>query len=360
MRICYFGAFDISYTRNNFIRRALELNDCHITYCNVPQSWPTYKKVLPLIQQYRKTWRDCDLIVVAEFCQTVVPLAWLLGQITGRPVIFDMVIGLYEASVLERGRYPVNSFAARKLYYVDKIAGMLSNKILTGTMAYKEYLVNEFGISPEKVQVTPLGVDDQLFFSKPKSETNTGRFVILYHGSYIPNHGVETIIKAAANLDGYPSFSFRLIGDGEGKANAMRLADQLGVENIEFLSKVPFQQLSDHIADADIVLGVFGDTSQARKAMANKVLEGLAMQKPVVTGDTISIRENFKHMEHLWLIPLADASALSESLILLSKDTKLMTRLAEVGYSRVIDRLIPIVVGKDLIDNLHRIIDNEK
>lgn len=359
MRICYFGAFDISYTRNNFIRRALELNDCHITYCNVPQSWPTYKKVLPLIQQYRKTWRDCDLIVVAEFCQTVVPLAWLLGQITGRPVIFDMVIGLYEASVLERGRYPINSFASRKLYYVDKIAGMLSTKVLTGTIAYKEYLVNEFGISPEKVQVTPLGVDNQLFFPKPKSETNTGRFVILYHGSYIPNHGVETIIKAAANLDGYPSFSFRLIGDGEGKTNAMRLADQLGVENIEFLSKVPFQQLSDHIADADIVLGVFGDTSQARKAMANKVLEGLAMQKPVVTGDTISIRENFKHMEHLWLVPLADPSALSEALILLSKDTKLMNRLAEVGYSRVIDRLNPIVVGKDLIDNLHRIIDNE-
>ena len=72
------------------------------------------------------------------------------------------------------------------------------------------------------------------------------------------------------------------------------------------------------------------------------------------------MNENFKHMEHLWLVPLADASALSESLILLSKDTKLMNRLAEVGYSRVIDRLNPIVVGKDLIDNLHRIIDNEK
>ena len=359
MRICYFGAFDLSYTRNNFIRRALELNDCHITCCNVPQSWPTYKKIFPLIRQYRKVWRKCDLIVVAEFCQTVVPLAWLLGQITGRPVVFDMVIGLYEASVLERGRYPTYSFTARKLYFVDKIAGMLSTKVLTGTMAYKEYLVNEFSIAPEKVQVTPLGVDDYLFFPKPKSETNTGRFVILYHGSYIPNHGVETIIKAAANLDGYPSFSFRLIGDGEGKANAMRLADQLGVENIEFLSKVPFQQLSDHIADADIVLGVFGDTSQSRKAMANKILEGLAMQKPVVTGDTISIRENFKHMDHLWLVPLADARALSEALILLDADKKLMTRLAEAGYSRVTDRLTPIVVGKDLIANLYRIVENQ-
>ena len=135
--------------------------------------------------------------------------------------------------------------------------------------------------------------------------------------------------------------------------------EELGVENIEFLSKVPFQQLSDHIADADIVLGVFGDTSQARKAMANKILEGLAMQKPVVTGDTISIRENFKHMDHLWLVPLADARALSEALILLDADKKLMTRLAEAGYSRVTDRLTPIVVGKDLIANLYRIVENQ-
>jgi len=359
MRICYFGAFDLSYTRNNFIRRALELNGCQITYCNVPQSWPTYKKVLPLIKQYRKVWRECDLIVVAEFCQTVVPLAWLLGQITGRLVIFDMVIGLYEASVLERGRYSINSFMARKLYFVDKIAGMLSKKILTGTMAYKEYLVNEFKISPKKVQVTPLGVDDNLFFPKPKSETNTDRFVIMYHGSYIPNHGVETIIQAAANLSQYPDLTFRLVGDGEGKSYAMQLADKLGVENIEFLSKVPFEQLSDCIANSDIVLGVFGDTSQARKAMANKILEGLAMQKPVVTGNTMSIRENFKHMEHLWLVPLADDRTLAEALVLLSKDKKLMTQLAESGCLRVIDRLTPTAVGKDLVDSLHTMIESQ-
>ena len=359
MRICYFGAFDLSYTRNNFIRCALELNDCQITYCNVPQSWPTYKKVLPLIKQYRKVWRECDLIVVAEFCQTVVPLAWLLGQITGRPVIFDMVIGLYEASVLERGRYTINSFAARKLYFIDKIACMLSKKVLTGTIAYKEYLVNEFKISSKKVQVTPLGVNNNLFFPKPKSESNTDRFIIMYHGSYIPNHGVETIIKAAANLSQYQGLIFRLIGDGEGKSHAMQLADKLGVENIEFLSKVPFEQLSNHIANSDIVLGVFGDTSQARKAMANKILEGLAMQKPVVTGNTMSICENFKHMEHLWLVPLADAGALAEALVSLSQDKKLMTELAESGCLRVIDRLTPAAVGKDLVDSLHVIIESQ-
>ena len=73
----------------------------------------------------------------------------------------------------------------------------------------------------------------------------------------------------------------------------------------------------------------------------------------------MSICENFKHMEHLWLVPLADAGALAEALVLLSQDKKLMTELAESGCLRVIDRLTPAAVGKDLVDSLHIIIESQ-
>ena len=36
------------------------------------------------------------------------------------------------------------------------------------------------------------------------------------------------------------------------------------------LPKIPFGELSQQIAAADIVLGIFGDTPQSKKAMANK------------------------------------------------------------------------------------------
>ena len=163
MRICYFGAFDLWYARNNFIRQARELSGCSVSICNVPQEWPTYRKTVPLIAQYRRVCRDCDLILVAEFCQTLVPLAWLLGRMTRRPVVFDMVIGLYEASVIERRRHAPNEFAAMKLFCLDKSAGHLADAVLTGTLAYKEYLTADFGISAEKIHLTPLGVNDHLF-----------------------------------------------------------------------------------------------------------------------------------------------------------------------------------------------------
>ncbi|HJO32798.1 MAG TPA: glycosyltransferase [Anaerolineales bacterium] len=348
MRICYFGAFDLWYARNNFIRQALESSGCRVSICNVPQAWPTYRKTVPLIMQYRRVWRDCDLILVAEFCQTLVPLAWLLGRLTGRPVVFDMVIGLYEASVIERRRHARNEFAARKLFYLDKAATHLANAILTGTTAYKEYVAADFGIPAEKIHLTPLGVNDHLFRPGLEPSSSGGKLTVLYHGSFIPNHGVDIIINAAAAAGNESAMSFRFIGDGEGKAQAMELAERLRISNITFVSKVPFESLPAHIAEADIVLGVFGDTPQAKKAMANKVLEGLAMRKSVITGDTLSTRENFVHREHLWMTPLGDPVALAHGLQSLAADEKLRARLAERGHRRVIERLTPAVVGKRL------------
>ncbi len=359
MRICYFGAFDLWYARNNFIRQALELSGCRVSVCNVPQEWPTYRKTFPLIAQYSRICGGCDLIIVAEFCQTLVPLARLLGRLTGRPVVFDMVIGLYEASVIERRRHAPDEFAGRKLFFLDKAAGHLADLILTGTSAYREYLVSEFGIPLDKISLTPLGVNDHIFRPRLKSSESEGKLTVLYHGSFIPNHGVEVIVMAAAEVGNESPIIFQFVGDGEGKQYAMELSERLSISNITFSSKVPFELLPAHIAQADIILGVFGDTPQANKAMANKVLEGLAMRKPVITGDTLSTRENFIHGEHLWLTPLGDPMALAHGLQSLAEDEKLRIRLAEQGYRRVIERLTPAVVGRKLKAELRNLLERQ-
>ena len=356
MKICYFGAFDPHYARNNFIRQALELAGCQVSICNVSQEWSTYRKTLPLISQYRRECSDCDVIVVAEFCQTLVPLAWLLGRLTGIPVVFDMVIGLYEASVIERRRHAPNEFAGRKLFFLDRTAGRLADMILTGTSAYREYLSMDYGIPMEKIFLTPLGVNDNIFRPGLEQSPSGENLTVLYHGSFIPNHGVDNIIKAAAEIGFSSRLTFHFVGDGEGKQQAVNLSERLGLSNIKFSPKIPFEMLPAYIADADIVLGIFGDTPQANKAMANKILEGLAMRKPVITGDALSTRENFVHGEHLWLTPLGDSHALAHGLQLLASDESLRENLAEQGYRRVLERLTPEVVGWSLKADLQALL----
>lgn len=359
MQVCYFGAFRPSYARNDFLRRSLELAGCAITLCNVPVGWPTYRKYPALIAQYLNVWRKCDIILVAEFGQTLAPLAWALGRLTRRPMVFDLVIGLYESNVIERRSHQPDEFEAKKLFWLDQMAGKLADRTLTGTAAYKDYLVSTFGFAVDKVLVAPLGVNDAVFHPLPKKALSGDTLTVLYYGSFIPNHGVEVIVQAATTLRDDRRFKFRFVGDGESKPVAMDMAARLGLPNVEFWPRIPLEMLPTCIAEGDIVLGVFGDTPQADKAMANKVLQGLAMKKPVVSGDTRAVRENFRQGEHLWLCPLGDAQALASALRALA-DPALRSRLAEEGYQQVMARLTPAVVGKQLHSELAGLIEGRK
>jgi glycosyltransferase involved in cell wall biosynthesis len=162
-------------------------------------------------------------------------------------------------------------------------------------------------------------------------------------------------LDAIALLRADQRFHFRFVGDGEGKAAALAAAQARGLE-IEFVPRVDFSAVPQQISDADIVLGVFGDTPQADMALANKVLQPLAMCKTVLAGDTHSIREYFVHGEHLQLVPLANAAALADGLRALAADAGMRTRLAEAGYERFRERLTPRVVGADLRARLERLL----
>jgi glycosyltransferase involved in cell wall biosynthesis len=359
VRICYFGAFDPSYARNNFLRDSLELAGCQIAICNVPLHWPTVRKIGPLIKQYQRVWRECDLIVVAEFCQTLVPLAWILGRLTGRPVVFDMLISMYQAVVFERRRYAPAHLRARQLYWLDQSAGRLADRLLVESRSYGQLLTETLGLPAGKMIVAPLGVNDRIFHPLPSDPSpSPERLAVLYFGSYVPNHGVDIILDAANHLRADHRLMFRLIGDGEAKQQAIDRASALKLTHVEFLPRVPFEMLPAQIAQAEIVLGVFGDTLQARQATANKVLQGLAMRKPVVTGDTLTTREYFSDREHLWLCPLGDSAALADALRTLADDAALRRRLAEQGYQRVKECLTPAVLGPQLAQALHSFLSN--
>ena len=47
------------------------------------------------------------------------------------------------------------------------------------------------------------------------------------------------------------------------------------------------------MAEADVVLGLFGDVDRAMRAIPNKVYEGLAARKAVMNMDSPALREIF-------------------------------------------------------------------
>lgn len=258
--------------------------------------------------------------------------------------------------VTERRQFQPGSPQAARYAASDRVAGYLPDMLLVQTRRFAAFLESRYQLQIAKMHVAPLGVNDLLFFPHRAGLTpDPARLTVLYFGSYIPNHGVPVILDAIELLRGDRRFHFRFVGDGAGKAAALAAAQTRGLD-IEFLPRVEFSEVPEQINRADIVLGVFGDTPQADMALANKVLQPLAMQKTVLAGDTHAIREHFTHGEHLQLVPLADAPALAEGLRQLAADAAMRARLAEAGYQRFRERLTPRVVGAGLCARLESLL----
>ena len=91
-------------------------------------------------------------------------------------------------------------------------------------------------------------------------------------------------------------------------------------------------ELVQCIARSDICLGAFGNTPQSLMTVQNKIYEGLAMAKPVITGDSPAIRGSFIHGKHLYCCSRENPRDLAEAIRTLQKDSVLRQTLADNGY----------------------------
>ena len=112
----------------------------------------------------------------------------------------------------------------------------------------------------------------------------------------------------------------------------MNLVTRYALQNVSFTGWVDKTEIFQHLSTASICLGVFGTTQQALCTVPNKIWEGLAMRKPVITGDTPAVRDLLCHEQHLYLCESANPVALAEAIVKLFKDSTLRRKLAWQGY----------------------------
>ncbi len=351
MNVCYFGAYNTDYPRNQILRMGLSANGATVIECRVGKGLPGRRRIPMLIDQYRRVWRQCDVLVLAEFGQSLAPLAWALARITQKPLVADLLISYYEMAVEVRRTFRRGSWSAGRYYWLDALAVRLADASIVDAEPHRNRFINQFGGHPDRVRVIPLGVNDEHF--KPvQRATPHSTCEVLYYGSYTPAHGVETMIRAAGLLKNRSDVAFRFMGVGQDRPAAEALARDLGLSGIRFEPPVPYADLPAQIATADICLGEFGDTLQTKHGLANKVYQSLAMGKPLINGDTPSIRSLFTPGEHLEVSPLADADALAQMIAALVEDPARRQRLAQAGQRWTLERYTPRPLGKALLNTI--------
>lgn len=349
MKLCYFGIYNPSYSRNRVIIKGLKKNGVHIVECNVYSSTSYLPRVMKYASKFVRLIKkhvelDYDAMIIGHPGQHVVPV---VRALTKKPRFLNALVGDHEV-FLEREPAKGRSFKAKAFYLLDKKSFEWADFILTDTNQHINYFRHTLGLERNKFLRVFVGADDEVF--RPISvEKYDNNFTVMFWGTFIPLHGVQHIIKAAKLLEVYEDIKFEIIGSGHTFDSVKKLHERLKITNLTFHTQwIPYQKLPNYIAEADVCLGIFAGTPQAMRVVPNKAYEALAMRKPLLTGDSPGVREVLTNAKNCILCQMANPEAIAESILLLRNDEKLRKKIAKNGYALFKEKLTPMAIGKGL------------
>jgi len=352
LRVCYFGTYRASYTRNQIILKGLQSQpDVEVHICHAPLwrgiedrvaqasgGWrnPAFWRRVAgayrhLIRAHRQT-PDYDVMLIGYPGQFDAYLGRRLAHARGRPVALDILMSLHLVAE-ERGLTAAHPTTARLIYRLERGGLHRPDLLIAENPEYGGYIAEKYGLPMERFRFVPHGADETVFHPRPLRPPDD-HFRVSYHGGYLPSHGMDAIIGAADLLRDEAGIRFHFYGSGPEKERIVDRAKALTLPNVTFHGFIDQEELLDNLAQAHVCLGVFGTTRQANFTVQNKVWEGLAMGRPVISGDSPTIRAALADRREVYLIARDDPAALAAALRELRDDPALREDIAAAGHAR--------------------------
>lgn len=162
---------------------------------------------------------------------------------------------------------------------------------------FKEILIDR-GVPAEKIHVIHNWTDEAAFHvtePDPAFARELGladRFNIIYAGNLGPMQNLETVVRAAAQVQHIPKLQIVLAGTGHEEAKLKALTAELGLKNVLFLGRRQYWEMPKINALADALLVHLRDLPFFHATVPGKTQVSLASGRPLlmaVAGDASDI-----------------------------------------------------------------------
>ncbi len=272
-KILWWGRGDKSYSRNRIVLGLMAELGFEVFFFHPCISG--LGKLEALLRRPEKP----DFLWVPCFRHRDVSSASYFAKKWNIPMIFDPLISAYQKEVFERQKWPVTSAKAKRCKKWETQIFSLPDIVVCDTLAHSGYFKEHLLVPEERLHLLFVGAEKDVFSSKQKYKTHTS-FNALFYGSFLELQGVEVIVGAAKLSQKLP-INWNFIGEGPCLETAKKAAR--GLNNVIFEPWMSYKKLSKKITDADILLGVFGDTLKADMVIPNKAYQAMAAGKPLIT-----------------------------------------------------------------------------
>ncbi|KUF16749.1 glycosyltransferase family 4 protein [Streptomyces silvensis] len=263
------------------------------------------------------------------------PARWLTRR--GARLVFDqhdLVPELY-LSRFDRGK----DLLYRAVCALERLTYRAADIVIATNESYRDVAVSRGGKRPGDVFVVRSAPAVDRFQPVPSEpELKRGKSHLLcYLGVMGPQDGVDYALRALAKLrDELGRSDWHAVFVGAGDAfDAMRdLSRQLGLtEQVEFTGRIPDADLVRYLSTADVCLSPDPRNPLNNVSTMNKVLEYMAMGRPIVSFDLREARVSAG--DAAVYAPANDEAEFARLITLLLDDPEQRARMGKIGQERV-------------------------
>lgn len=209
--------------------------------------------------------------------------------------------------------------------------------------SYRRIAIERGGMDPGRVFVVRSGPSLERMKILPGDESlkRGRRYLVGYVGVMGRQEGIEYLLQAVQRIvaiKGRTDVHFGLVGGGTSLEAMKALAVRLGIDAyVTFTGRVPDAAMLAMLNTADVCVNPDVANDMNDKSTMNKIMEYMALGKPIVQFD---LTEGRCSAGEASLYALRnDSDDLADTLLRLLDDTALRQRMGAVGRARVLNEL---------------------
>lgn len=244
---------------------------------------------------------------------------------------------LYEAKFGRR------DFFWKLMVWLERMTFKTADVSIATNESYKKIAIERGGMPPDKVYVVRSGpMLDRLKIIPAMEALKQGRrYLVGYVGVMGKQEGIDLLLQAARYIVkemGRDDVHFGLVGGGTSLEEMKQMAVDLGIAKyVTFTGRVPDQDLLEMLNTADVCVNPDVANEMNDKSTMNKIMEYMALAKPVVQFDLTEGR--FSAQEASLYAEKNDPVDMARKIVELLDDPARRSRMGELGRNRVVNEL---------------------
>lgn len=209
--------------------------------------------------------------------------------------------------------------------------------------SYKKIAIERGGMQPGDVYVVRSGPKlDRLRVLPPVPALKQGRaYLVGYVGVMGAQEGIDLLLQAAHYIVrtlGRQDVQFGLVGGGTSLEQMKQMAQDMGIADyVTFTGRVPDQQLLEMLNTADVCVNPDVANDMNDKSTMNKIMEYMALGKPIVQFDLVEGRVSAQDAS-LYALK-NDPVDMARKIVELLDDPARREQMGAFGRHRVINEL---------------------